>query len=313
VLPTRHDLRRPLRFLRWRTPARVRRIAVLRANAIGDYIVGLPALMALRRAYPLATIVLWAAAGMPSSCAGAMGRSTRCSSCRRYRAYGRTRRPGRRAAIDAARSACARVDSTSRCSCTARSLQQSVPASPRARSRRACAPPDAEPLEHNLPYHDDHHPAALQLLECVALVGAAEATLEVSLRLRAEDIREAAHVLPPSRRATAAAAAGRQPCPQAVGAGALRAVGDAFAASGALCGGARHLRRGRPHRRRVPRDAAAGHRPGRPAVGGRTRRAAGAHRLLVSNDTGPVHLARALGTPTVSIFWSATCAASARC
>src|SRR2546421_10472024 len=38
----------------------VRRIAVLRANALGDFIVALPALEALRAAYPEAEIVLLA-------------------------------------------------------------------------------------------------------------------------------------------------------------------------------------------------------------------------------------------------------------
>src|SRR5437870_11550402 len=38
----------------------VRRIAVLRANAIGDFILALPALEALRAAYPQAEIVLLA-------------------------------------------------------------------------------------------------------------------------------------------------------------------------------------------------------------------------------------------------------------
>jgi len=48
----------------------VRKLAVLRANAIGDYLVSLPALEALRAAYPQAELVLLGAGWHASFLAG---------------------------------------------------------------------------------------------------------------------------------------------------------------------------------------------------------------------------------------------------
>jgi hypothetical protein len=45
----------------------VHKLAVLRANAIGDSLVSLPAIQALRAAYPTAELVLLGPAGTPAS------------------------------------------------------------------------------------------------------------------------------------------------------------------------------------------------------------------------------------------------------
>jgi ADP-heptose:LPS heptosyltransferase len=56
----------------------VHRIAVLRANAIGDYLVSLPALEALRAAYPEAELVLLGADWHAGFLAGRPGPVDRC-------------------------------------------------------------------------------------------------------------------------------------------------------------------------------------------------------------------------------------------
>ena len=56
----------------------VRRLAVLRANAIGDFLVSLPAIEALRAAYPAAELVLLGAGWHAGFLAGRPGPVDRC-------------------------------------------------------------------------------------------------------------------------------------------------------------------------------------------------------------------------------------------
>src|SRR5215216_3409826 len=56
----------------------VQKLAVLRANAIGDYLVSLPAVEALRAAYPAAELVLLGSGWHASFLAGRPGPVDRC-------------------------------------------------------------------------------------------------------------------------------------------------------------------------------------------------------------------------------------------
>src|SRR5918995_4742131 len=56
----------------------VHKLAVLRANAIGDYLVSLPAIQALRAAYPAAELVLLGAGWHAGFLAGRPGPVDRC-------------------------------------------------------------------------------------------------------------------------------------------------------------------------------------------------------------------------------------------
>ncbi|HZA83084.1 MAG TPA: glycosyltransferase family 9 protein, partial [Actinomycetes bacterium] len=56
----------------------IRKLAVLRANAIGDYLVSLPAIEALRAAYPAAELVLLGADWHAAFLAGRPGPVDRC-------------------------------------------------------------------------------------------------------------------------------------------------------------------------------------------------------------------------------------------
>src|SRR5215210_8595705 len=56
----------------------VRKLAVLRANAIGDYLVSLPAIQALGAAYPAAELVLLGAGWHAGFLAGRPGPVDRC-------------------------------------------------------------------------------------------------------------------------------------------------------------------------------------------------------------------------------------------
>jgi ADP-heptose:LPS heptosyltransferase len=285
----------------------VRRIAVLRASAVGDYIVALPALHALRRAYPETHIAL-------------LGRRWHVDFLRHRpgpvdEAVELPPVPGLNAPDDAPADANAlqhfvdhwrarRLDLVLQLHGGGRYSNPFVRAL-QARVSAGFRAPGAQPLDLNLPYHDDHHPAALQLLECVSLVGATQARLEETLSLRPGDVAEAASVMTPDDRPLVVLQPGASHPHKRWSPQRFAAVGDALAARGAsvaVNGTADEapLTTAVCRAMRQPALDLAG----RLSVGGLAALLARA-RLLVSNDTGPVHLARAVGTPTVTVFWIA--------
>ena len=165
---------------------------------------------------------------------------------------------------------------------------------------------DAAPLERNLPYVLHQH-EALRALEVVALAGAAPVRLEPQVQLSAAETAE----LRPR-------AAGRPVIVLHPGATDARRrwPADNFAAvAAALAGQDREVvvvgdrseqdladevvRRAR--RRGAPADRVCS-RAGQLSLSGLVTLLAGCA-LLVANDSGPRHLAAAVGTPTASIYW----------
>jgi ADP-heptose:LPS heptosyltransferase len=282
----------------------VRRIAVLRANAVGDFIVALPALAALRQAYPAARITLLGRAWHAQFLCDRPGPVDEVIALPPI--------PGITAAPDAqaaglpgaslARLRARRFDLALQLHGGGRYSNPFVRALGARVTAGFCAP-DAEPLDRNLTYLDDHHPVALHLLECVALVGAVAAPLEPRLALRPSDVAEAADRVPPSSQPFAVLQAGatdpqRRWSPQR-----FAAVGDALAQRGlrvVLNGSADDVTVNRAVCAAMLAPAV--DLAGRLSLGGLAGLLARAD-LLVSNDTGPVHLARALGTPTVTVYW----------
>lgn len=326
--------------------ADVRKIAVLRPNAVGDFVFALPALHALKQAYPDAELVLL---GLPWHAAFLQGRPGPVD-----RVIVVPPLAGVGLAPDAA-------DAAARQAFIASMRQEGFDIACQmygggrysnplvacfgARLSVGARAAGAAPLDRWLPYAEPAN-RRLALLEIAALVGAAQVRLGPELAVTQADRQAAAVVLARAERAAArrakpeslsgllaatAATARHAPASDlpADAASAAAASGPplvllqpgssdprrcwpaaSFAAVGnALAGmGARIAVNGTadeaPLVRRVIRalHAPAIDLSGKLDLGGLCgllERAA----CVVSNDTGPLHLALALGTPGVGIFW----------
>ena len=305
----------PLPLLGTRVPE-VRRVAVLRANGIGDFIVALPALEALRAAYPDAEIVLLGCDWHQEFLAGRPSPVDRCEPVPPSPGV-RTDQPAAPAAeLEAflARQRRRRFDLAVQLHGGGRYSNPFVLALG-ARVTAGARTPDAAPLDRSVPYTPYQH-EILRFLEVVSLVGAAPVTLEPRVALTEADRAEAARALgeedgrplvvlhpgagDPRRRwpAERFAAAGRELARRGarlavIGAAAERPV--AGRTLDLLGGGALDL-------------------CGKLSLGGLAGVLAQA-RLVLANDSGPLHLARAVGAgltgaarqgpgpATVGVFW----------
>jgi ADP-heptose:LPS heptosyltransferase len=281
------------------------RIAVLRANSIGDFLVALPALEALRAAYPAARITLlgcdWHAAflrGRPGPVdrvmpvPGSAGVRDDCppASPRELAAFFRRQRAERYDLAIQLHGGGANSNPFTR------RLGARVTAGSRA--------PDAEALDRWVPYRCFQH-EIFRFLEVVGLVGAAPVTLTPRIVATGEDRLEAERALPPDPAGRPlvvlhpGAADPRRRWP----AGHFAQVARCLAERGCqvvACGGA-----GAADRELTAAVAAVA--PvedlgGRLSLGGLAGLLARC-RLLVGNDSGPRHLAEAVGVPTVGVYW----------
>ena len=281
-------------------------MAVLRANGLGDLVFALPALEALAAAYPDAEIVLLATAwhrallearpgpvdrvvevppGVPGPAGGADPAAED--------AFGTAMRAER---FDLA----LQMHGGGRTS-------NAVVAALGARVTAGFRTPDAPALGRTLPYVY-LQPEILRYLELVALVGAPPVGLEPRLAVTAADRDEAAAVA-----GGAAAVAGEAPPLAVIHPGATDArrrwPTERFAAVARVLAGAgvTVLVSGGTDERelaaRVVRESGGIARDvsGRLSLGGLVGLLAGAT-VVVSNDSGPLHLAAAVGTPTVGVF-----------
>lgn len=277
----------------------VRRIAVLRANALGDLMFALPALDALRAAYPEAEIVL-------------LGR-----------AWHRDLLDGRPGPVD--RTVVVPPFEGSLTADQQRTLEEVLDvvaeegidlalqlhgggrnSNPVVSRLGACvtaglATPDAEPLDRQVPYVYYQH-EVLRLLEVVALVGATPRHLEPVFAVTEDDRAEASSVVEDNGPLVAlhpGATDPRRRWPP----DRFAAVGDALADAGAavvVTGSAAEgdLVAAVVGAMRNPATGLAG----RISIGGLAALLARSS-VVVGNDTGPLHLAAAVGTATTGVFW----------
>ncbi|HEY8534154.1 MAG TPA: glycosyltransferase family 9 protein [Micromonospora sp.] len=282
----------------------VERIAVLRANALGDFLFALPALEALRAAYPTAEVVLlgapWHArwlAGRPSPVARVMV----VPPAPGIRDIAPQETPPAPEEFFA-RARAERFDVALQLHGGGRHSNPLVSALG-ARLTAGLRASDAPPLDRWLRY-DFYQPEVIRLLETVALVGASPVTLTPRVEVTATDVAEARRVIDAPRQPRAALHPGvtdprRRWPPER-----FAAVADGLAAQGfevVVTGteGERPL---------VERVVAAARAPIRSLVGALSLGGLAAVyaecAVVVANDTGPLHLAGAVGTPTVGIFWA---------
>ncbi|GAA2706974.1 glycosyltransferase family 9 protein [Micromonospora olivasterospora] len=281
----------------------VARIAVLRANALGDFIFVLPALDALRAAYPGAEIVLLGApwhAELWRDRPGPVDRVLVVPPAPGIRGPD----PGEPETPMAAFLAAAREERFDLALQVHGGGGNSNPvvAGLGARVTAGLRAEDAPPLDRWIRYVYYQH-EVLRYLEVAALVGAPATTIVPTLAVTEADRAEAARVLGEPTRPRVALHPGatdtRRRWPAERFAEVARAlVGD----------GCEVLVTGSPAEREVvDRVVAAAGVPVRPQVGtlslGGLAACYAGCALVVANDTGPLHLAAAVGAATVGIYW----------
>jgi ADP-heptose:LPS heptosyltransferase len=283
--------------------AGVARIAVLRANALGDFIVALPALEALRAAYPSAEITLLAAGWHGELLRGRPGPVDRCVAVPPSQGVRDDREPAPAEALQAffERMRAARYDLAVQLHGGGR---HSNPFVRRLGARLAVGSraPDAPALDRCVPY-GLYQPEVIRFLEVVGLVGAAPVGLEPRLEVTGQDRAEAARALPEDGRPLVALHPGASDPRRHWPLEKLAAVAAELARKGA-----RLVVIGTAAERAVCERLVA-------LLEGRAESLCGRLRLsglsgllercalLVGNDSGPVHLAAAVGTATVAVYW----------
>lgn len=284
----------------------VRRIAVLRANAIGDFLLALPALDALRATYPTAEIVLLGKRWHHEFLAGRPGPVDRVVVVPPSRGVNDV------AGVDEDSAELERFFAAMRRERFDLALQlhgggrNSNPFVLRlgARVTAGLKTPDAPPLDRWMPYIYFQH-ETMRYLEAVALVGAAPTTLDARLAVTDADRAESYAVYPGSggSRPITAIHPGASDPARRWPAAKFAAVGDALAAAGAEV-----VITGTPDEAEVvaavvdAMRAPAVNLCGRLSLGGLVGLLARSA-VLVANDSGPRHLAQAVGTPTAAVYW----------
>lgn len=303
-VPTPPDARGPL--------PDVRRIAVLRANGIGDAVFALPALDALRTAYPAAEITLLGASWHRAFFAGRPGPVDRvfvvppCPGVNDLDAPS----PGADVAADVERF-CARM----RGERFDLALQlhggghNSNPFVRRlgARTTAGMRALDAPALDRWIPYYYFQYEYA-RYAEAVARVGAHVTDLEPHLSPTEADLAESRALVPEDDAPLVVLNPGATDPERRWPTDRFAAVARALAADGArivLSGGQTDLPLAaeiRAAMAMVPGTSEPLIVAGRLALGGTLGLLARAA-LVISNDSGPLHLAYAVGTRTVGIYW----------
>lgn len=286
----------------------VERILVLRPNALGDFVFALPALHALRAAYPRARITLLGKGWHQRFLRGRPGPIDEVIAMPCVRGVGAPMDAPDEDADEVEAFVAAlrarRFDLAFQMYGGGRHSNPFV-AGLGARLTVGLRSPDAPPLDRWLPYRPLQN-ERLRLLELVALVGAGVTTLEPRLAVTAADREELAQALPPallSGQPWVVLQPGATDPRRRWPAASFARLGDALASGGAqvaLNGSAdeRDLLLDVLSRMRQPAFDLSG----RLSIGGLAallERAA----LLVSNDTGPLHLAQSVGCATVGIYW----------
>ena len=283
----------------------VEKIAIVRANALGDYVFSLPALDALRAAYPSAELVLLGAPWHARVLDGRPGPVDRVLVVPPLPGL-RDPEPGETADVDGFFAA-ARRERFDLALQLHGGGRHSNPFVQRlgARLTAGMRAEDAPALDRWVRYVY-YQPEVFRNLEVVGLVGATPVTYTPRFVVTARDLTEAALVAGepagPARPRVAlhpgvTDARRRWPAER------FAEVGDALAAAGCevvLTGVA--AERDLVARVRSAMRASAGDLSGRLSLGGLAGLYAGCA-LVVANDTGPLHLAAAVGTPTVGLFW----------
>jgi ADP-heptose:LPS heptosyltransferase len=284
----------------------VHRIAVLRANALGDFIFVLPALDALKAAYPHAELVLLGApwhAGLLRDRPGPIDRVLVVPP-----AHGiRTADPDETAEPE---SSMAEFLDTARRERFDLALQMHggggnsnpLVSALGARLTAGLRAKDAPPLDRWMRYVY-YQPEVVRYLEVAGLVGAQPAGLVPRFAVTDADRAEAAAVLGPPGRLRIALHPGASDPRRRWPAERFAEVADRLVADGYdvfVTGtpGERELADRVVAAARMPLRSLAGELSLAGLVGFLSGCA-----VVVSNDTGPVHLAAAVDTPTVGIFW----------
>ncbi|MBQ0902723.1 glycosyltransferase family 9 protein [Micromonospora sp. U21] len=281
----------------------VQRIAVLRANALGDFLFALPALDALRAAYPEAEIVLLGAPWHAKLWRDRPGPVDRVLVVPPAPGI-RTPEAGEAESSMDDFVAAARSEGFDLAVQIHGGGANSNPlvSGLGARVTVGLRADDAPPLDRWIRYVYYQH-EVIRYLEAVALVGAPATTIVPALAVTDADRAEATQVLGPPDRPRVALHPGatdtrrRWPA-ERFGEVARELHGDGYEV----------LVTGTPTEREVvDRVVAAAGVPVRPQVGtlslGGLAACYAGCALVVSNDTGPLHLAAAVGTPTVGIYW----------
>ncbi|MBX5494938.1 MAG: glycosyltransferase family 9 protein [Bryobacteraceae bacterium] len=282
----------------------VRKIAVLRANAVGDFIFALPALEALRAAYPSAEIVLlglrWHRVfleGRPSP----IDRVIEVPASRGINEVtGKAEDPKD---LDAffQRMAAERFDIALQLHGGGRYSNPFV-LRLKAGLTAGLKAPDAIPLDRWVPYVY-YQPEILRYLEAVSLVGATAQSIMPRVAVTAKDFAEAAAAVPRDLHSVVVlnpgAGDGRRRWPPSH----FAELGDRLSSQGLTV-----VVHGSEKDRSQVESVAEGmtRTPlvacGNLSLGGLAGLLSQA-RLLVSNDSGPLHLAAAVGAPTLGIYW----------
>lgn len=304
--------RRPDPYRRFADPADllpdVRRIAVLRANALGDFIFAVPALTALRAAYPQAELVLlgapwharWLSPRAVADRPGPVDRVLVVPAADGIRAAEADDAPTTMAEF-LAQARSEQFDLAVQLHGGGRNSNPLV-AELGARVTAGLRADDAPPLDRWIRYVY-YQPEVFRYLEVAALLGAEPVTLFPHVPVTGADRAEAQRVLGPPRRPWAVLHPGASDPRRRWPAERFAAVADALTDRGfeVLVTGTG------PERAVVEQVAEAATRPVRVvldelSLGGLAGLLAESA-VLVANDTGPLHLAAAVGTPTVGIYW----------
>ncbi len=281
----------------------VRKIAVVRANGIGDYVFSLPALDALRASFPAAEIVLLGKQWHRDYLTGRPGPVDRVVALPVARGLG---------APENAREDAAELEVFFRAMRAERfdlafqlhgGGRWSNPFAKRlgARLTFGLRSAEAEPLDYWIPYVY-YQPEVFRYLEVVALAGVRPVNWEPQMVVTGAD-RAAARAVLPGDKPVAVLHLGATDPRRRWPVEGFAAVGDALAEAGAA----------------VAVNAMADEREQLVELTGRMRHPVvdlGADctlsrltgvlaraRLIVANDSGPLHLGRAVGAATVGIYW----------